>query len=66
MSTTNSFDNTVSERLARYHAMAESARREAARSAGDARDSYLFIADQWDRLAEMAKKPGPYSSRRLG
>jgi hypothetical protein len=66
MSTTNPFDTAVSDRLARYRAMADSARREAARAAGDARDSYLFIADQWDRLAEMARKPGSAPSRRLG
>lgn len=39
--------------------MAESARREAATTAGEARESYLFLADQWDRLAEMARKPEP-------
>jgi hypothetical protein len=66
MSTTNPFDNAVSERLARYRAMAESARREAARTAGDARESYLFIANQWDRLAEMATKPDSVPSRRFG
>jgi hypothetical protein len=53
----NPSDKSSSERLARYRAMAESARREAARAAGDARESYLFIADQWDRLAELATKP---------
>ena len=64
MSTTNPFDTAGSNRLARYRAMADSARREAARAAGDARESYLFIADQWDRLAEMARQPGsPPSSR---
>ena len=56
MSTMNPSDKNPSERLARYRAMAESARREASRTAGEARDSYLFIADQWDRLAEMAEK----------
>ena len=63
MSTTNPSDTAVSERLARYRAMAESARREAARAAGDARESYLFIADQWDRLAAMARKPDAQPSR---
>ena len=47
----------TSRRLARYRAMAESARREAGRTGGDARQSYLFIADQWDRLAELAQNP---------
>ena len=57
MSTMNPSEKSSSERLARYRAMADSARREAARTAGDARDSYLFIAEQWDRLAELAEKP---------
>jgi hypothetical protein len=61
MSTMTPSDKNPSERLARYRAMAEAARREANRTAGEARDSYLFIADQWDRLAEMAQKP-PSSS----
>ena len=26
------------------------------RTAGEARDSYLFIADQWERLAELARE----------
>jgi hypothetical protein len=47
---------TISQRLDRYRAMAEVARREASRTAGEARDSYLFLADQWERLAEMAQK----------
>ena len=55
MSTTNLSEKAISERLARYRGMADSARRDAARTAGDARASYLFIADQWDRLAEMAQ-----------
>jgi hypothetical protein len=49
-------------RLARYRAMADSARREANRTAGDARDSYLFIAEQWERLAELARQPGTPTS----
>ena len=57
MSTMNPTDKNPSERLARYRAMADSARREAARTNGDARESYLFIAEQWERLAELAKKP---------
>lgn len=66
MSTTNPSDKNSSERLARYRAMAEAARREAARAAGEARDSYLFIADQWDRLAEMAQKPSTPPSSNFG
>ena len=57
MSTMNPSDTKSSERLTRYRAMADSARREAARTNGDARDSYLFIAEQWERLADMAETP---------
>jgi hypothetical protein len=57
MSTMNPSDKSSSERLARYRAMADSARREAARANGEARESYLFIAEQWERLAELAEKP---------
>jgi hypothetical protein len=57
MSTINHSDKSSSERLARYRAMADSARREAARANGEARESYLFIAEQWERLAELAEKP---------
>jgi hypothetical protein len=46
--------------------MAESARREANRTAGEARDSYLFIAEQWDRLAEMAQKRATPPSSSFG
>ena len=59
MSTMKSLDSLISQRLTRYRAMADSARREADRTAGEARDSYLFIAEQWDRLAELARQPGP-------
>jgi len=55
MFTTFSSDR-LSQRLARYRAMADSARREANRTAGEARDSYLFLAEQWERLAEMATR----------
>jgi hypothetical protein len=55
--TTTASDTPAFRRLARYRAMAESARREASRSRGEARESYLFIADQWDRRAAMAQKP---------
>ena len=61
MTMTDSFTKSVtsdnsmsSQRLTRYRAMADSARREADRTAGEARNSYLFIAEQWDRLAELA------------
>jgi hypothetical protein len=60
MSTMNPSDKKSSERLARYRAMADSARREASRTNGDARDSYLFIAEQWERLAEMAETPSTH------
>jgi len=66
MSTMNPSEKSSSERLARYRAMADSARREAARAAGEARESYLFIADQWDRLAEMAQKPNSPPSSSFG
>jgi len=66
MSTMNPFDTSLSERLVRYRAMAEAARREAARTSGDARESYLFIAAQWDRLAEMARKPSSAPARCFG
>lgn len=66
MSTMNPSDKKPSERLARYRAMADSARREAARANGDARESYLFIAEQWDRLAELAEDSSPPSTGRFG
>ena len=66
MSTMNPSDEGSSERLARYRAMADSARREAARTNGDARESYLFIAEQWERLAELTEKPSTPSTGRLG
>jgi hypothetical protein len=42
------------ERAKRYRQLAEDARREAARSAGAARNSYLLIAEQWESLAADA------------
>ena len=51
-------ESAAGHRLARYRTMAEMARREAHRTDGDARASYLFIAEQWDRLAEMAQDGG--------
>jgi hypothetical protein len=53
MSTTNSPDTTKADRLAVYRARAESARREANRANGEARASYLFLADQWEQLAQL-------------
>lgn len=50
--------SAAGQRLARYRTMADMARREAHRTDGDARASYLFIAEQWDRLAEMAQDSG--------
>ena len=58
MSMTSTTNSKTSQRLARYRTMAELARREAGRTAGDARESYLFLADQWERLAEMAERKG--------
>jgi hypothetical protein len=58
MAMTHPHHVTISQRLDRYRAMAEVARREANLTAGEARDSYLFLADQWDRLAEVAEKLG--------
>jgi len=62
MAMTNPHNTTISQRLARYRAMADVARREASRTAGEARDSYLFLAEQWDRLAEFAQNPTPTRS----
>ena len=46
------------ERIERYRAFADEARRQAAQTRDDfVRDSYLFVADQWDRLArDMADR----------
>jgi hypothetical protein len=54
MSITDPPNSSNTDRLAIYRARAEFARREAIRANGEARDSYLFLADQWDRLAELA------------
>jgi hypothetical protein len=62
MSTTNLPDSPKIDRLALYRARAQSARREATRASGEARDSYLFLADQWDRLAELAEQREKASS----
>jgi hypothetical protein len=66
MPTAPASDSLTSRRLARYRAMADSARREAGRTGGEARESYLFIADQWDRLAAMAQSPGAESKGSFG
>jgi hypothetical protein len=39
------------KRMLRYLDLAAEARREAARSPDAARQSYLFLAEQWERLA---------------
>jgi hypothetical protein len=48
------------KRLIRYRQLASDARHEADRAKGSVRQSYLLIAEQWDRLAaELAKEAGP-------
>ena len=54
MSGIHSSNSSNSDRLALYRARAETARREAVKADGEARASYLFLADQWDRLADLA------------
>jgi hypothetical protein len=45
------------KRLKRIRQWASDARREADRAKGSIRESYLLIAEQWDRLAtELAKE----------
>jgi hypothetical protein len=39
------------ERVRRFHELAEEARRGAAASKGELRDHYLFLVDQWKKLA---------------
>ncbi len=39
------------ERARRYRELAQDARREAANSKGPAQQSYLLIAEQWEKLA---------------
>ena len=64
MSSTKSEASGQSDRLALYRARAESARREATRAGAEARDSYLFLADQWEQLAQLAQEhPSPHSFR---
>lgn len=43
------------ERVKRYRELALDARREAANSKGAARQSYLIIAEQWEKLAADAE-----------
>jgi hypothetical protein len=46
------FDNLPPlQRAKHYRALAEDARREAAAANGPARQSYLIIAENWDKLA---------------
>ena len=47
-------DLPASEQAKRYHQLAEDALREADAAAGAVRQSYLLIAEQWNRLARMA------------
>ena len=44
----------ASEQAKRYHQLAEDALREADRAGGAVRQSYLLIAEQWNRLARIA------------
>jgi hypothetical protein len=39
------------ERIQHYLDLADDARREGARAAGSARESYLMFAERWERLA---------------
>jgi hypothetical protein len=41
---------------ARYREHAELARREAERADGEVRESFLFLADQWEQLARLAQR----------
>jgi hypothetical protein len=43
------------ERAKRYRELAQDARREAANSKGAAHQSYLIIAEQWEKLARDAE-----------
>jgi hypothetical protein len=43
----------ISERAKRYRQLAEDALREAEQSEGSVRESYLLIAEQWNRLAQV-------------
>lgn len=44
----------LSERAKRYRQLAEEALREAELAEDSVRQSYLIIAEQWNRLAQMA------------
>ena len=44
-------DLPPSERIQRYRELAAAARKEAAGTTGYHRESYLTLADDWDRLA---------------
>jgi thymidylate kinase len=43
----------ASERARRYRQLAEDALREAEQADGSVRESYLLIAEQWNRLAQV-------------
>jgi hypothetical protein len=56
---TDPSDLPPAKRLLRYRQLADDARREADRSKGTVKQSYLLIAEQWERLAaELAKESG--------
>lgn len=63
MSTTIPPNSNDTDRLTRYRERAALARREANRATGEARDSFLFLADQWERLAELTQKNDTASGR---
>jgi hypothetical protein len=44
----------ASERAKRYRQLAEDALREAVQADESVRESYLLIAEQWNRLAQIA------------
>ena len=44
----------ASERAKRYRQLAEDALREAHHADGSVRESYLLVAEQWNRLAQVA------------
>jgi hypothetical protein len=53
------FDLPPEQRAARFLALAGDARREAVMSKGAVRQSYILIAEQWERLAVEASSAIP-------
>jgi hypothetical protein len=49
-------DFPTMKRMQRYIALAGDARREAERANGSARNSYLIIAERWERLANKVAR----------